>query len=120
MGDAHDREVISKAMDSYFRGLQTGDAAGIPFADDVVFQGVLDEEPIVGSDAVGSFLSQFGESIESIDVHEKVIDGQLACATFKWTTVSGVEIEMCDYFRFTGSEIVYVRPYFDPRALLGE
>ena len=111
------RQSIDQAIDAYFNGLRTGDGSNIPFSDDVVFQSVVSGETIVGSDAVNSFVEHFSENIQAIDVEEKIIDGENACVIFKWTSPSGLELEICERFRFDGLQIVYIRPYFDPRPL---
>jgi len=119
MSDDRNRGAISKTIDQYFSGLASGDLSGIPLTSDVEFQGALDPTPMVGSDAVRTFLRTFSDAIERIDVHDKVIDGQIACVTFTWIAVSGAHIPMCDYFRFEGDKIAYLRPYFDTRLLTG-
>jgi hypothetical protein len=111
------RNEAQQAIDAYFNGLCTGDSSNIPLSEDVVFQSVANGETIIGSDAVKSFVEEFAKNIRSIDVEEKVFDGENACVLFKWTSPSGLELEICEHFRFSGPQIVYIRPYFDPRPL---
>ena len=121
MSGDRNREAMSRTLDQYFRALAAGDLSGIPFTSDVQFQSPLNpKEPVEGVDAVRKVLSTFGEHIKRIDIHDKVIEGPLACVTFTWTAVSGTEIAMCDYFRFEGDRIAILRPYFDTRLLTGE
>ena len=118
MSESEQRRRTGEAIDAYFRGLRSGDASRIPFVDDVVFKSVVIGEPVIGVNAVREFIGQFADSIESIEVERKVIDGDYACALFTWTTKSGIEIEICEHFVFEGRQIKYIRPYFDPRPIL--
>ena len=121
MPDSQNREAISDAINRYFRALASGDLSGIAFTPDVQFQSPLNPAtPTVGIDAVTALLSTFGAAIERIEIQDKVIEGQTACVTFIWFAVSGTEIAMCDYFRFEGDQIAYLRPYFDTRLLTSE
>ena len=111
------RQLIESAIDAYFNGLRTGNSSSIPLSENVIFHSVVSGQTFSGSDKVKSFVEEFAENIKSINEKAKIIDGNNACVLFKWTSPSGLELEICEHFEFEGSQISSIRPYFDPRPL---
>ncbi len=111
------RQAIEDAIDAYFNGLRTGDSAKIPLSKNVIFHSVVKGKTFTGADTVRSCVKEFAENIQLIDEKARVIDGESACVLLKWTSPSGHELDICEYFEFEDSQISCIRPYFDPRPL---
>lgn len=109
---------VSRAIEAYFRGLESGNTSGIPFTDDVRFYGVDMDEPVTGRDAVADHLSTYGPRIESLDVRLTVVESNHAFAIFRWREKTGIEVEICDYFELHAGRISCIKPYFDPRPFI--
>ena len=110
---AQQREAVDRALELYVEGMVAGDADRIPLASDVVFvepDGSA-ESSLRGIQEVAPFLER--QPIDSIRVHETIIDGHYGCELTDYFWTDGPEMPIALCLRVMAAEIVEIRPYFD-------
>jgi len=113
------RGSTEKILVAYANAMKTGDYNQVPFAPAVTFLGPLTNGPIVGETQVKNFLRNVSKDVQEIRVKHHVIDGERACVIAELVTKKGIVVPFCEFFRITNGDIAEIRPYFDPRLLIG-
>lgn len=113
--------VTVKAAESYIlEGLKNKNLSKVPLDENVVFQGPLHEQPLHGAAALGEFLSGIFRLIKDCRIKRHVANGDEVCTMWDLeTTEPNVVIPILEYFRLSGGRLVEIRPYYDPRPLVG-
>lgn len=78
------------------------------------------EIPITGIEAVVTSLKETSKDIEDINVLRLVVEDEFACAIIKFKNKDGITVDMCDAYRVLNGKFAEMRPYFDPRPLIGD
>jgi hypothetical protein len=113
------REEAVELVDTYIQALKSGDYSSVRFSPSVSFLGPLHDEPLQGKEAVVTFLSEVSSGIKDVRINQYVIDGSDVCIIIDFETNGGAVLPIADYIKMEAGQIVHIRPFFDPRPLLG-
>ena len=109
-------------LDQYLALYETESANVLPLTEDVTFDGSLLPEPIMGRDAVVSFLNRVVPSlgIKSVEIQQRFETADGACVEilFDYETLGQLEYAHC--LEIEDGQISAIRLYFDPRPFLRE
>ena len=83
------------------------------------FLGPLHDEPLQGKEAVVTFLREVSSGIKDVRIKQYIIDGSDVCIIIDFETNGGVVLAIADYIKIEAEQIIHIRPFFDPRSLLG-
>ncbi len=112
------REVVENAVRQYFQGMNDNDAAAIPLADDVVFTGPMQPEPVTGEAAVRQLLDEISPFIARMDRKLTIIEDDHAAVVAEFEGLNGVVIESVELFRVRDGQISFNQSFFDTRPLI--
>jgi limonene-1,2-epoxide hydrolase len=110
------RVDVVRAVEAYLNGLGSKDLSAAPFHPDVDFEGPLGP-PVKGAAALREFLTGFFPLINGVKIVRHIVDGEWCATPFSFDTRFGV-IAIMDCFRVVDGQIVSIRPYYDPRAIV--
>ncbi len=113
------REEAVELVNVYIQALKSGDYSSVKFSSSVSFLGPLHDEPLKGKEAVVTFLSEVSGGMEDVRMNKYVIDGSDVCILIDFETKDGTVLPVVDYIKIEAGQIVHIRPFFDPRPLLG-
>jgi hypothetical protein len=119
MNHKNNRNSTIELITSYINALISGDFKKVQFTPDVTLLTPFMETPVVSKDAVIGALKEISEGVEGIKVLRFVIDDEHACALLEFKTKNGSVVSMCDAYRIYDGKLAEIRPYFDPRPLMG-
>jgi hypothetical protein len=119
MDKTTNREETRELIKRYFEGLKSGDFSEDEFAPGVRLQTPFMESPATGEEAVLEALKGISGTVDDIKLLRLVIDGDFACAMIEFVNKDGVRVDMCDSYRIQEGKFIEIRPYFDPRPLMG-
>jgi limonene-1,2-epoxide hydrolase len=114
------RDETIELITRYFNALKSSDFSNIQFSPDVTHFTPFMETPITGMEEVVTSLKETSKIIEDINILRLVIENEFACAFIEFKNKDGIVVEMCDTYRISDGKFVEMRPYFDPRPLIGE
>jgi len=106
------------AVEAYVRGLGARDLKGVRLSEDVVFESPLTQGKLKGREAVLQFLQGVLPAVLGTRIARSFARGDEVACRFDLETAAGT-IPAFDYFRVSGGEIREIRPFFDPRPLVG-
>lgn len=115
------REIVR----AYFRALETGLLADVPYAEDATFRAPLTVDgsgaPLVGRDEILAFFRTIVPRIVRVEVTAIIAEGEWAAgaAVLSLDTPAGAEIRTMNLFRISEGCIREQENHFDPRAALG-
>jgi len=115
MDRKNDRDAIIDLITRYFNALKSGDL----FTPDVTLFTPFMETPITGKDADIGALKEISQGVDNIKILRFVVEAEFACALIEFENKNVVTVEMCDTYRISDGKFVELRPYFDPRPLIG-
>jgi catechol 2,3-dioxygenase-like lactoylglutathione lyase family enzyme len=107
-----------EAAEAYVRGLGARDLTGVLLAADVTFESPLTPERLSGREAVLRFLEGVLPAVRGTKIERTIASGEEVACRFDLETAKGV-IQVFDYLRVRNGEIREIRPYYDPRPLIG-
>jgi len=107
-----------EAVETYVRALGARDLSAIPLAADVIFESPLTQGALKGREAVLRFLEDVLPAVRGTNITRSFVNGEEVVCRFDLDTAAGV-IPVLDYFRVCEGRIREIRPYFDPRPLVG-
>ena len=113
------REETVELVNVYMQGLKSGDYSSVKFSSSVSFLGPLHDEPLKGKEAVVAFLTEVSGGMADVRMNKYVIDGSDVCILIDFETKDGTVLPCVDYIKMEADQIVHIRPFFDPRPLLG-
>jgi hypothetical protein len=119
VNNVNDRNSTIELITSYINALISGDFKTVQFAPDVTLLTPFMEAPVKGKDAVVGALKEISNGVEGIKVLRFVIDDEFACALLEFKAKNGIVVNMCDAYRIYDGKLAEIRPYFDPRPLMG-
>ena len=119
MNIENNREIITDLIKRYVNSLKSGDIRNTLFTSDVTLFTPFMEAPAVGKDAVIETLKEISKGVDDIKILRLVIDAEFACALIEFKRKNGVTVDMCDSYRISDGMFAEIRPYFDPRPLMG-
>ncbi len=116
------REKAIQIIEAYFNGVYDGEVDNVPLHPEVTFQGTMVENEIKGEGQVRAFLADLAAAFDETDVVfvRDIIDGNFVCSEVQLKMSNGKVVHLCDIFEIQDELIKSVRPYFDPRPMLGE
>ena len=114
------RSTVDRAVNLYFEGVNSNNAAIIPLADDVVFSGPMLPEPITGEAAVRQHIAEIAPFVAQMDRKLTVIEDDNAAVVIEFKRINGVVIEGVELFRVRDGKIYFNQTFFDTRSLLEE
>ncbi|HSG43288.1 MAG TPA: nuclear transport factor 2 family protein [Anaerolineales bacterium] len=120
MDPEKDRNETIDLITRYFNALKSGDFNSNLFMSDVTIFTPFMEAPFTGEDAVINELKEISKGVEDIKILHFVIEAEFACAIIEFKSKSGITVDMCDTYRIIGGKFAEIRPYFDPRTLIGD
>ena len=115
-----DREATIDLITRYLNALTTGDFSNELFTPDVSLFTPFMETPVTGKGAVIGALKEISQGVADIKILRFVVEGEFACAIIEFKSKNGVTVEMCDVYRVSDGKLAEMRPYFDPRPLIGD
>src|SRR5262245_58398517 len=107
-----------EAAETYVRALGARDLDAIPFAQDVTFESPLTQGALKGREAVLEFLRGVLPAVRGTSLARSFVNGDEVVCQFDLDTAAGL-IPALDYFKVRDGQIREIRPYFDPRPLMG-
>lgn len=108
-------------LQTYLDALRSGSAHDLPLTGDATFYGALLPAPIVGRDAVVSFLNRVLPSITLKEVRQQFEGENGACAELLFEFEGLPEpLEEAHCIEYEGDSISRIRLYYDPRPLIGD
>lgn len=113
-------EVVADLLDTYFHGLEGGDATEITLTPNVVLENPETRragEPIQGENEVSEFYEDTGANMADVEVERHVIEGPRACSILTWESVDEVEIPTVTCFEIEDEAIARIRTYYDSALL---
>ena len=116
---AQQREAVARVLDAYAQAMKTGDYSRVRFTPDVTFVGPLTNGAIIGEAQVKDFLRKVSTGVRDIRVKRQIIDGEFASVIADLETKEGNVVPFSEFFRVVDGRIAEIRPYFDPRPLIG-
>ena len=116
-----EREKALQIIAAYFDGVYQGGVEDIPLHPDVVFYDPIGQNKIQGEHEVRNFLSDVSAAFGQTDVKyvRDIIDGNFVSSEVRLTLDNGNQIDLCDVFEIRENKLISIRPYFDPRPMLG-
>ena len=111
------RESTIEIIENYFSCLKEKTLEKAPFAADIEFDAPT-AGPFSGRDAVLAFFGQATQFIVQAHPKQFVVDGEHAVVIMDLETVAGM-IPVAEVFHVVNGEIKSIRPYYDPRPLVG-
>jgi hypothetical protein len=120
MENKSDRDKTIDLITCYLTALKSGDFSNVQLTPNATLLTPLMETPIKSKDAVIDALKEISKGVEDINILRFVIDGEFACAIIEFKNKNGTTVSMCDTYRISNSKLTEIRPYFDPRPLIGE
>ena len=109
------RSAVERAVDLYFEGINGNNAAIVPLAEDVVFNGPMLPEPRSDEAAVRRHLDEIAPFIARMERKLSIIEGDHAAAMLEFERVNGVVIEGAEFFRVHDGRISYIQTFYDTR-----
>ena len=107
---------VIRTVDAYLNGLAAKDVSAAPFHPDIEFEGPVGP-PIKGAATLRHVLTGFFPTIKGIDVIRHIADGEWCATMFNFDTVFGT-FPMVDCYHVIDGQIVSIRLFYDPRAML--
>ena len=107
-----------EAVEGYVRAIGARDLKGVALAADVIFESPLTQGKLSGREAVIRYLEGVLPAVRGARVVRSLAQGDEVACRFDLETTAGV-IPVFDYFKVSGGEIREIRPFFDPRPLVG-
>jgi len=89
----------------------------MPISDDVYFKAPVNEEPVVGLEALRPFLEQVFSTFDRIVVQRIIVEGENASVMLDYHLPGTLPIPMVDLFRVVDGQVVEILPYFDTKLL---
>lgn len=120
MPPENDRNEFVDLITRYLSALKRGDIPGNLFTSDVTIFTPFLETPVTGKDAVIEVLHEISKGVADINILRIVIEAEFACAIIEFKNKSGITVNMCDAYRISNGRLAEMRPYFDPRPLIGD
>lgn len=106
-----------QTIEAYFDGFNARDLSRMPIAGDIYFKAPVNEEPVVGLDALTPFLEQVFSTFERIVVQRVVVEGEYASVMLDYHLPGTAPIPMVDLFRVVDGKVIEILPYFDTNLL---
>lgn len=104
---------------SYLEALQAKDLQVAKLAPDVRFEGPLLEEPLTSRAELERFLAGILPAVKEIRIRKQFGTGSDVCIQWDLVTMNSKVVPILEYFRVANGQIKELRPYYDPRPLLG-
>lgn len=120
MENKSNRDVITDLINRFFNALKSGDFDDCSFTPDVTLLTPFMEAPVVGKDATIEALKDISPSVGEIKIRRLVIEDEFACAIIEYKNKDGITVDMCSTHRISNGLLAEIRPYFDPRPLMGD
>ena len=120
MTNKNNRDTTINLITHYFKALKSGDFSGDLFTPGVTLFTPFMETPVTGKGAVIGALKEISQGVADIIILSFVVEGEFACAIIEFKSKNGVTVEMCDVYRVSDGKLAEMRPYFDPRPLIGD
>ena len=114
----NDRSAVERAIGLYFEGMNRKDADIIPLAKEVVMEGPMMPEPMIGEAVVRQHLSETSHFLARLDRKLTVVEGDTAAVILEFEGLNGVIIEGAEFFQVRNGQIILDRIFFDTRILL--
>jgi len=120
MENNNNHDATIELITRYLNALKSGVFNDNMFTPDVTLFTPFMEAPITGKDAVIGALKEISQGVADIKILRFVVEGEFACAIIEFKSKNGVTVEMCDVYRVSDGKLAEMRPYFDPRPLIGD
>lgn len=120
MTDETERDATIDLITRYFNALVKGDFSDNLFTPDVTLFTPFMETPVIGKDTVIDALKEISQGVDDINILRFVVEGEFVCALIEFKSKNGVTVDMCDAYRILNGKLAKIRPYFDPRSLIGD
>jgi len=120
MNEHMGRNETTDLITRYFKALKSGNFSDNLFTPDVTLFTPFMETPVTGKDAVTGALKEISQGVEDIKILRFVVESEFACAIIEFKSKNGVTVDMCDAYRISNGKLAEMRPYFDPRPLMGD
>jgi hypothetical protein len=112
------QDAVSIAR-TYVEALQAKDLQIARLAPDVRFEGPLVEQPLTSRSELEKFLAGILPAVKEIQVRKEFGTETDVCIQWDLVTMDSKVVPILEYFRVADGQIQEVRPYYDPRPLLG-
>jgi len=89
----------------------------IPLADDVVMSGPMMASPVMGQEAVRSYIDETAPFMARMDPLTTVIEGENAAVIVEFEGLNGVVIRGVEFFQIKNGLICADQVFFDTRPL---
>jgi hypothetical protein len=106
------REQKIAAVEAYLNCFSTKDLSGVPFAEDVTFEGPRMPK-MTGRSAVLGFLSHILPMVRGIRLKQHISEGDYVVSIFDMETVNGVD-HVCDCIQVADGQIKSVHIFYYP------
>ena len=120
MTNKNNRDTTINLITHYFNALKTGDFSGDLFTPGVTLFTPFMEIPVTGKDTVIGALKEISQGVDEIKILRFVVEGEFACAIIEFKNKNGIVVDLCDAYRISNGQLSEIRPYFDPRPLIGD
>ncbi len=106
---------MSNAIEQYVQGLQAKNLRDVPFTDDVVFDGIMDQ--IQGKAAFLKLCEEFFGMVSALRVHQVLTNETGGTVVYEFDSPAGT-IPIVDVLTVRDGAISRAKPYFNPMPLI--
>jgi hypothetical protein len=110
---------VVKIAKTYLEALRAKDLQQAKLAPDVWFKSPLTDQPLTSRVELESFLNGILPAVKDIRINKEFGSESDVCIQWDLVTTSSKVVPILEYFRVANGQIQEVRPFYDPRPLLG-
>jgi hypothetical protein len=62
---------------------------------------------------------EISKGVDGINIERIIIENEFACTILEFKSKTGAIVHMCDTYKIVDGKFSEIRPFFDPRPILG-